>query len=532
MAQLWFNGNIYTMVKPGERVEAIVTKDGFIVATGNKQSLEQQFGATIDQYMDLKGATMLPGFVDSHMHLIGYGESLLRLDLSKMTSKKDILAAVANKVSTLEEDEWLVGEGWNENLWEDKTIITKEELDAVSGNHPVVLKRVCRHALVGNSKALKLANIHNETTNPSGGIIVKDASGNVTGFLKDAAQDLVLKVMPAYTINYLKKLLKTGIEHCYQLGLTGAHTEDLNYYGSFQNTYSAFKEVIEENEVLFRSHLLIHHGVIDEWKESGHTYLSGSSFVQFGPMKIFSDGSFGGRTALLSFPYADDPSTNGVAIHTYEQLQQLVKKAREYKMPVAVHAIGDLSFRWVLDAIEKHPLTINGRDRLIHAQALQKDMIERMKQLPVVLDIQPRFLASDFPWVMDRVGEGNIDYFYAWKTLIDAGIHCAGGSDAPIEDANPLLGIHAAVTRTIPEDSSATIYGPEERLSMYEAVSLFTTGSAYAVLNEQQQGLIKSGYYADFTILDKDIFTISASELLTANVQMTVIAGKIVYQSK
>lgn len=533
MGELWYNGKIYTMEAEGKTVDSVFTEEGVILGVGTKKDLINRFGHRMNHERNLNGAIMLPGFVDSHMHLIGFGESLLRLDLSQMKSKHDILTSIKVRAEQLSPGEWLVGEGWNENLWEDKTLLTKNEIDNVAPHNPVLLKRVCRHAIAVNSQALKKAGVNKNTENPSGGKIMRDEAGEPTGILKDNAQDLINQLLPPYDIDYLKRLLKNGIENCYQLGLTGAHTEDLNYYGSFYNTYEAFRQVISADEWPFRAHLLIHHGVIDEWKKSGYQYLGGDSFVEFGPMKIFADGSLGGRTALLSQPYADDVSTNGVAIHSYDELQALVKKARELDIPIAVHAIGDLAFEWVIDAIEKYPLTGIGHDRLIHAPLLKKELIERAAKLPVIVDIQPGFLVSDFPWALDRIGEeSKIDYLYAWKSLLDAGLTCAGGSDAPIEPANPLIGIQAAVTRQIPDDPSQTIYQKEERLTVFEAVSLYTKGSAYAGLNQRNRGLIKEDFVADFTILDRDIFEIPHVEITSALVKMTVVNGRIMYKAE
>ncbi len=270
--------------------------------------------------------------------------------------------------------------------------------------------------------------------------------------------------------------------------------------------------------------------MIHEWKKAGHNFLSGSPFVEFGPMKIFVDGALGGRTALLSQPYRDDTTTFGIAVHSLPDLQNLVQTARKYKLPIAAHVIGDQAFSSILNIMSTIPPLKGQRDRLIHAQILRKDLIEKVKQLPVVIDIEPRFLATDFPWVINRIGWERMDYSYAWRSLLQEGIKCAGGSDAPIEDANPLLGIHAAVTRTIPTDKSRTVYGQEQKISMYEAVSLFTTGSAYASYHENDRGKIKPHYTADFTVLDRDLFALEdVDELLETKVAMTVVAGEIMY---
>lgn len=531
MGTIWFGGNIYTLKEKNERVEAVFTKGNRMIELGTLESLEQKYRSEITKKIDLKGDTMLPGFVDSHMHLIGHGEKLIRLDLSECREKEDVLHAVKKYSENIQDGEWIIGEGWNENLWSQPELIYTNELDEIVPNRPVLLKRVCRHALVANSLALKAASINEHTVSPQGGVIEKDELGKPNGLLKDQAQELLLSVLPHNSESYLKKALREAIKDAYKLGLTGAHTEDLNYYGGYEQTIRTFKQVIEEEKHFFRAHLLVHHEVVDEMKKAGEYFQSGNEWIEFGAMKIFADGALGGRTALLSHPYADDPSTSGVAIFSQEQLDELVYKAREYELPVAVHAIGDLAFEMVLNSIEKHPLRGKGRDRVIHAQILREELINRAKELPLILDIQPRFLASDFPWVIDRIGKERLGCYYAWKTLLNKGLPCAGGSDAPIEPLNPLLGIHAAVTRTKVDDPNKTVYYSQECLTVYEAVSLFTKGSAYAACHENDRGIIKEGYLADFTIMKEDIFTINPEEIPTISITKTVIGGKIVYDS-
>lgn len=527
---LWYGGNIYTLQAENHQVEAVYSKDSLIIAVGTKAELEDKFGSEMMIKVDLQGDTMLPGFVDSHMHLIGHGERLIRLDLASYHSKAEVLAAVKKYSESIPNGDWIIGEGWNENLWgTNRELIYANDLDKLVPNHPVLLKRVCRHALVANSLALKAASIDEYTVCPPGGVIEKDEEGKPNGLLKDRAYDLVFQAIPTVSESYLQKALREAIKDAYKLGLTGAHTEDLNYYGGFERTFHTFKRVIEEEGHRFRAHLLVHHEVIDDLISAGGHFQSGNEWVEFGAMKIFADGALGGRTALLSHPYADDPSTSGVAIFSQEQLNNLVKKARDYEMPIAVHAIGDLAFEMVLNAIEKHPLTTEGRDRLIHAQILREELIDRAKKLPLILDIQPRFLAADFPWVIERIGAEREGCYYAWKTLLMKGLPCAGGSDAPIEPLNPFLGIHAAVTRTNIDDPDKIVYNANECLTVYEAVSLFTKGSAFAACHEINRGIIKEGNIADFTILQEDIFKINPDQIADVTVSKTVIGGEIVY---
>ncbi|BCB05256.1 putative amidohydrolase YtcJ [Bacillus sp. KH172YL63] len=513
-------------------MEAVFTEGGVIKGLGSSADLEKREGFVIDTVVDLGQKVMFPGFVDSHMHLIGHGETLMRLDLSSMQSKREVLDAVRQKADGMEKGQWVIGEGWNENLWGDAEVITKQEIDGVVPDHPVLMKRICRHAMVVNSLALTHAGIDESTPDPAGGLIERDENGELNGLLKDKAQDLMIDALPGISSEYLVEALTKGIESCWENGLVGGHTEDLSYYGHFKKTYDAFLKTINDGDKKFRAHLLVHHEVIEDWKADGNRFMGGNEFIEFGAMKIFADGALGGRTALLSYPYADDPSTNGVSIHSDERLLELVEKARKYDLPIAVHTIGDQAFENVLNAIEQAPSPHGRRDRLIHAQILRKELIERIKGLPLILDIQPRFVPSDFPWVLERLGHENMKYNYAWKTLLEEGIHCAGGSDAPIEPVNPLLGIHAAVTRTNPLDPERTVYRPEEKLSMYEAISLFTKGSAYACHHEHDRGQIHEGFSADFTVLDIDPFKADHDELLNKVVDMTIVDEEIVYRKK
>ncbi|QWG35582.1 amidohydrolase [Bacillus mycoides] len=519
MGEIWHGGSIYTMREENEKVDAVYVENGIIVDVGNKDELENRYSEV--KSCDLQGKTMIPGLVDSHMHLIGHGERLLRLDLSNCKSYSEVLTLVQNRVEEAPKGSWIIGEGWNENNFTDTKHVHIRDLDEISKEHPILLKRVCRHVTWVNSYILQEANITEATQDPKGGKIGRDSSNKLIGLLYEQGQELIKHVQPEIDGVYLQSALQTAISDCWQYGLVGGHTEDLNYYGGFEKTYNAFSHVIKE--MPFKAHLLVHHEVANERKEYENEH-----YIEFGAMKIFSDGSFGGRTALLSEPYEDAQETNGVAIFSREELAGLVKKARDLHMPVAIHTIGDLSLEYVIDALELYPPAEGLRDRIIHCQLAREELIERMKSLQAIIDIQPVFVSSDFPSVIEKLGKHRLRYAYAWKTLLGAGLHCNGGSDAPIEQVNPFLGIYSAVTRRSFIDG--VCYMPEERLTVYEAVSLFTTGSAYAIGKEANRGQITKGYEADFTILDRNVFEIEAEEIKEVQAEMTVIDGEIVYR--
>lgn len=527
MGTLWHNGIIRTMEHARACAEAVFTEDGRIVDVGDLQSLEKAYKPRILSNVDLQGATMFPGFVDSHAHMMAFGQNLLRLNLSSATSSRQLLSELENEAATLGDGEWLIGEGWNDNHFSDQHMIRKEELDERFPDRPVMLTRICRHAMIVNSKALQLAGLNRSTPDPSGGVIGKDEEGELTGLLLDEAQDFIQRVAPAPTEASLEKALTVAFDHMVQTGLTGVHTEDLAYYGSFSRVLRAYRNTFDEEKRKFRVHHLVNDHVLADFLASEQT---SSDFQTFGAVKIFADGALGSHSAWLLEPYTDDPGNRGVAIYSPGALKAAVKRIREKEMTVAVHVIGDAALAYTLDAIEAHPPPEGKKDRLIHVQIASETLIRRMRQLPVVLDLQPRFTVSDFPWVKKLLGRERLSYSYAWKTLLQNGLVCAGGSDAPIEPPAPLLGLHAAITRRKPGETHVGFL-PDEKLSAFEAVQLYTRGSAKASGDDAHYGWISPGYYADFTVLDSDPLSMEdPDELLRMKVVYTVVDESIMYE--
>ncbi len=523
MKTVWHNGTIYTMDIEGKQVEAVLTKDGKIIEIGTYEALKSH----AEKEMDLQGAVLYPGFIDSHMHMIGHGDKLRSLDLSKANSADELLRMLYAAKEQLGEDAWLIGEGWNENNFPDQRILTAKELDKVTAA-PIILSRTCRHAALANTAALKHAGIQRDTTNPVDGTIVRDVNGEATGYLLEGAQDLVLGLIGEPTVESLTTSLEKSVEDLLALGLTGAVTDDLSLYGDYQKPLQAYKNVLGGKKK-FRAHLLRRSPIFEQIMEDTPTYYE--PWITPGEMKFFVDGALGGQTALLSKPYTDAPETSGIAVHRDDEIEALVQLARSYDEAVAVHVIGDGAVEKILDVLEKHPVPTGKRDRLIHVNVLRDDLVERMLKLPVILDLQPAFVSSDFPWVMDRLGGERLDWTYAWKRLLDKGFICGGGSDAPIEEADPLLGIYAAVARRKVGETHEG-YLPQEKLSRFEAVGLFTTGSAATIGKADSRGKIAVGYDADFTILNKDLFTVPIEEIVKAKVQMTVVAEEVMYRAE
>ncbi|WP_046175596.1 amidohydrolase [Domibacillus indicus] len=523
MKQLWYGGTIYTMEQENKTVEAVLVEEGKIIAAGAMNQLIEK----AEERIDLQGAAMYPGFVDSHLHMIFQGETFVRLDLSAASSAEEMLQLVQKASERTPPDKWLFGEGWNENSFVDARIPEIEELDAIRKG-PILLTRVCHHVALGNTAALSAGSIGEASEPPPGGEIGRNAAGYLNGLLYDKAIDPVTEAIPrkgAAYLDYLTEVLELAVNQMLSYGLTGGHTEDMHYFGSFANPLTAFRRVIGEKQH-FRVSLLRHHAVFEEMIKAGVEF--DEPFIEPGAMKIFADGALGGSTAALSKPYADQPDNKGLLIHTDEELEQLIKLARKYDEAVAVHIIGDAAAEQVLQLIEKHPVPAGKRDRLIHGCVLRRDLIDRIAALPVVVDVQPAFVPSDFPWVVDRLGKERLDVAYPWKTLLDRGVMCAAGTDAPVENINPLLSIYAAVERKKPHEAHDG-YGVEQKLSRFEAVQMYTLGSAQAIGKEHERGLIKPGYAADFSIFDRDLFAGTSEDMLAARAVKTVVEGRTVY---
>ncbi|QDQ02648.1 amidohydrolase [Lysinibacillus fusiformis] len=519
MATLWTGGTIYTMAKVGETVEAVLEQDGKIVATGSLESLLPQ-AVSIQQ---LHGSVMYPGFVDSHLHIIGYGEKLKHIDVSKVKSKDELLAIIRQRMVTATPEEWVIAIGLNETQFLAPVFPTLAELDALGEAH-LIIKRSCHHLIVANSKALAFARITNDTPSPEGGIIDK-VNGQVTGVLKDAALYLIVNHMPHITPAYLEDALGKAVTSLQSYGLVGGHSEDLSYYGPPNQPIAAFRKVVEEQQS-FKVHLLQHHSVFEEVVQLPQER---SRFLEFGAMKIFIDGAFGGRTAALRKPYSDEPDNSGMLVHTTEQLEEYVQLARRYGRTVAVHAIGDLAITTILEVFAKYPPREGQLDRVIHCSLVDKCILEKLAALPVAVDMQPQFIQGEYEAELARLGKQRAEGLHPLKSLLDQGLIVAGGSDAPIEEPNPLHGIYAAVTRrNFGENHEG--YGAREKISRFEAVRLYTVGTAEIIGQQHVRGKIEAGYTADFTVFDEDIFSVDIEKVPDIEVVYTVIDGQIVYK--
>ncbi|SFB11143.1 hypothetical protein SAMN04488072_10769 [Lentibacillus halodurans] len=529
MRKIYINGKFYTfdLVKPS--AESVVVENGRFIDMGTTDHMLLYWESPDSEIINLYGKAVTPGLTDSHLHLSAIAHHFLDLDVTGVTSKQEMLEKVRTHAKTLKRGEWVLGRGWDENLFTDSGIPTIDELDSVAPHHPLFIPRICNHACLVNSKALEVSHYHPSMSIPEGGSIVLDENRKPTGLLLESASELITRHIPEKSYDELKRALRQTIKFAMTKGLTSAHTNDPRFLGGFNQTYQLYDELLNQEELGLRCNLLIDHEYLNDLKANGMYAGYGNETLQIGAVKLFADGALGRRTALLSAPYHDAPGAHGEAMFDQETLYRMVQDARELSMPIAVHAIGDQALENILDILDKYPAA-SYRDRIIHVQILREELIKRLAVPGRIADVQPRFVASDFPWVKERLGEKRTELSYAWKTLMESGVTCAGGSDSPVEPIDPLLGIHAAVTRKTPGKTHSGWNNPE-KLSMTEAFRLFTEFGAYPTNEETIKGTISRGKLGDMTVFSKDPFKMEdPDELLDTDIKMTIIGGEVKYR--
>ncbi|MBC1397598.1 amidohydrolase [Listeria fleischmannii] len=518
------NARFYTMKKEGDYVDNVLLDGGKIQAV-NVNPADYPTATRLD----LNGDTVFPGFVDSHIHLLWYGQALDRLNLNETKTKQEAIEQMIERKEMLTEGEWLFVEGYDENKWtDDNTLLTANDLDQVSETVPVLVRRIDYHSVSINHAFLNAISLTKDASFSGGGEIVVDENGELTGILKDNATDLAIQAFKAPTTKEMSHWLTLAIQDLFKKGITGAHSEDLHYFNGFKGTLDVFRQTITA-KMPFRAQLLIHHAELGVFKQEKERFMDGNEFVELDAVKIFFDGTVGSRTAYMSMGYADSPDNHGLKIHSDEEFIAIVKEARKLELPVAIHILGDAAFSSVLSVLKKYPPKSGLHDRMIHTPWLTDELIEEAKDMPLLFDIQPQFMASDLPWALDVLGENYPKRAFAWKTLLKNNLTLAFGSDAPIEIPNPFYGIHAAVTRTTNHDLNGKAYFENEALTTYEAISLYTTGSAKASYKPFSRGKIAPGYDADLTVVATNPFEVPNSDLRDIKVTQTFVSGEKVY---
>ena len=511
----FINGVILT---PSGRAEALAVYSDRIIKVGTVEEVSRLIGPRT-RVVDLGGKFVIPGLIDAHVHLSGYGLSLTQLNLRGTKSIRELKEAIRERALSLDKGEWILGRGWDQELFEERRYPNRWDLDEVAPENPVFLRRICGHVCVVNSKALEMAFITKDTKDPPGGKIDRDERGEPTGILRESAVKLVYKKIPPPSLEQLKEALARAMHEAVKRGLTSIH---FMCSERFPDELRALQMLRKEGKLLLRIYLVPPYEFLKELEEVGLSTGFGDSMLRIGGIKIFADGSLGGRTAALEEPYADMPGNKGILIHPPEELKEIVLRVHRAGFQAVIHAIGDRAIRVALDAIESaiREEPRDHRHRIEHASLVNPRILERMRELKVVAVCQPHFIFTDF-WAKDRVGPERARWVYALKSLMK-NVVVAGSSDCPVEPIDPLRGIWAAVTRPfLPKN---------ERLTVEEAIQIYTKGGAYASFEEDEKGTIEEGKLADFVVLSDDITKTEPDKIKEINVEMVVVGGRIVYR--
>ena len=510
------NANVITLNPEEPKAEAIAIQNGKIITVGSNERISKHISSKT-QVINAKNKTVVPGFVDCHVHMTGFGQFLQTLDLRNASSVKEIQQKLRNYTEKKAKRKWILGGRWDHEKFLEKRYPERWDLDAAVADKPVFLIRVCGHIGVVNSKALRLAGITKETTIEGGKIDLDEATGEPNGIIRENALELVWKVIPKSGTKELENACVLACQRAVKTGITGVH-----WIVNSAEEVRIIQRLYSEGRLSLRVYLGIPVDFLDELIKLGLLTGFGNDMVKIGFVKIFADGSLGARTAALNEPYSDKPDTRGMMRYTQRQLNRLVSKAHKAGLQLGVHAIGDRAVEAVLKAFSKALKEFprkNHRHRIEHCSVLNPKLIKRMKRLGVIALVQPHFIFSDF-WVTDRLGKARARWVYPFKTLIEEGLVCAAGSDCPVEPISPLLGIWAAATRK---------NHPEESLTVEEALRMYTVNAAYVSFDEKWKGTVEAGKLADLTILLDDPCAVSAEKIKDVSVEMVIVDGRVVY---
>ncbi len=530
---LLLHGNIYTGNPAQPRAEALAVRGGRIVFAGTAAAAEP-YRADAVRIIDLGGRTLLPGLNDAHMHLWGIGNRELSFDLEGTKGIPELRERLRARIASAGPKKWIVGRGWIETHWASAAFPTARDLDDLSPDNPVVLRRSDGHALVANSVALRLARIDRTTPNPSGGEILRyPDNGEATGMLIDEAMGLVNRIVPPPTQAEIEQALVTGAQREVSLGWTGVQIAGHDY---------AEAETVRRLVAAGKIKLRIYDAVSAPGADADSLFAAGpvlgesdGRYTRRG-VKLYIDGALGSRGAALLAPYSDYASS-GLLMHQPASLLPFLQEALPRGIQVQTHAIGDRGNRTMLDLYEQALVSVpvaerkvaEPRWRIEHAQVLSPADIPRFARLGVIASMQPSHAIGDLYFAPKRLGSERLAGAYAWQSLRQAGAVLVGGSDAPVERGEPMIEFYAAVARRSLDGFADADWHLEQRLTREQALRMFTAGPAYAAFEEQERGTIDVGKRADFTVLSADIMTIPEPEILKTRCVMTIVGGEVVY---
>jgi predicted amidohydrolase YtcJ len=525
------NARIYTVDNARPMASALAVRGGRVTFVGSDAEARTLAGAGT-RVLDLTGRTVIPGMVDAHAHLTGLATSLRNVVLAGSTSYDEVIRRVVERTKTAKPGEWVQGRGWDQNRWPEKSFPTHEALSRATPSNPVVLTRIDGHAVLANAMAMRLAGVTAATKDPAGGKILRLPNGDPSGVFVDNAKSLIDNRVPPASEAAMREATVAAIAEANRWGLTGIHDA-----GEPRHVIEMFESLARAGRFNIRNYVMVSDNAADIAYYTGRGPQNGlyDGRIWIRAIKTYADGALGSRGAALLAPYSDDPDNTGLLVTPPAHLEKVAEIGLRSGFQVNTHAIGDRGNRIALDAFEtalKAVPRADHRFRIEHAQVLSPEDIPRFAKLGVIPSMQASHQTSDMRWAETRVGPQRIRGAYAWRSLLNTGVVIPDGSDFPVEEVNPLISFHSAVTR---QDASGWPPGgwyPEQVMTREEALRAMTIWPAYAGFQEKELGSLTPGKYADFVVLDRDIMSVPASEVLGTRVLATYIGGKSVYGMK
>ena len=526
---IFLDGVIYTGAglaedKP-QTVEALAIRDGKVVAVGTTAEIRLLAGPNT-RIRDLRsartGVTVFPGFNDAHVHLGTAATELTNLDLAGVTSLKQMMDRVADYARRTPPDHWITGGRWDQTLWPGKKLPSRQELDRVTAGHPAFLVRVDGHIALANTAALRAAGLSARTQPPQGSAIDHDHKGRLTGILRESAQELVEKAIPAPTPQERRGGLELAIANALSNGVTSV--QDFSHWQDFL----VYEQLEKEGKLNLRiTEWIPFKEPLAEEEDQRAQHPADDPMLHTGMLKGFMDGSLGSRTAALKKPFTDDPGNTGLPQFTQPELNRMAVERARAGFQLGFHAIGDRAVSMALEAFSQPAVSRTARNRIEHAQVVDPADIPRFRELGVIASMQPSQLLTDMNWAEARLGPQRAAWSYTWKAFLDAGVRLAFGTDYPVEPISPYRGLYAAVTRR--NEAGTKSYFPAQKITRGQALYAYTQGSAYAEFAETTKGELLPGYNADFILVDRDLDKAPAEALLHAQTLETWVAGRQVY---
>ncbi|MDN4523001.1 amidohydrolase [Fictibacillus fluitans] len=531
---VFVNGEVLKVDEHHSIQEAVAVKENFIAAVGSNDDIKSYIGEKTE-VIDLQGKSLVPGFIDSHVHLTIYGTNLLGVSCieSHIDSLEDIFYDLRMKVKETPKGKWVRAWGFDQHEIDEKRFPTREELDEISREHPILVIRTCNHMCVANSKALELADINNHTPDPEGGIIERDADGQLTGKLIENAHMQMFKVA-GYSSEELSKSMKLASDAFIKEGITSIH--DAGAYGKGSETLRIMQQAVGNKDIRVRVYAIMgsltnSHDFVQQMVQEGKVTGLGNDNFKLGPVKLFTDGSSTGPTIATREPYTSDANNSGIIYYSQEDLDHYLGNAHKEGFQITAHAQGDRAIEMLLDCIEKavkeHPRS-NHRHRIEHAGIASPDLQQRMKELEIIPIPNPVFIYVNGDVYKQYYGD-RVNVMYPARDYQELGIVAAFGSDAPVTFVNPLLGIHAAVNR---KSKSGQNVGEQQRVDVLEALRCYTVNGAFASFDEKRKGSIEAGKLADLVVLSDSLLTIDPAKIKDLGVEMTMIDGKVLFKNE